>query len=76
MQPDRYLRSMIGYSLASDTSLIGMAMVQGAQREVINIGFGMRKLAVEPEDASVAAYVESLSHKASTLRCARSRPRR
>jgi 4'-phosphopantetheinyl transferase len=63
MPPEKYMRSMIGYSLAYDQSLIGMSMVQGAQREVINIGFGMKKLAVEPHDATVAAYVESLAHK-------------
>jgi len=63
MPPEKFMRSMIGYNLAYDTSLIGMAMVQGTQREVVNVGFGMKKLAVEPADATVAAYVESLAHK-------------
>jgi 4'-phosphopantetheinyl transferase len=63
MTQDKYHRSMIGYSLAHQGSLVGMAMVQGAQREVINIGFAVRKMAVEPAEVSVGAYVESQSHK-------------
>jgi 4'-phosphopantetheinyl transferase len=63
MTQDKYYRSMIGYSLAHESSLVGMAMVQGAQREVINIGFAVRKMAVEPAEVSVGAYVESQSHK-------------
>jgi hypothetical protein len=38
-------------------------MVQGKQREVVNIGLGIKQVAVEPRDATVSAYVESLSHK-------------
>ncbi|KAI0045174.1 hypothetical protein FA95DRAFT_1561380 [Auriscalpium vulgare] len=64
---EHHLRSMIGYHLAWENSLIGMVMVQGKQREVINIGLGIKQLAVEPRDATVAAYVESLSHKLTEL---------
>ena len=54
---------MIGYHLAWENSLVGMVMVQGKQREVVNIGLGVKQVAVEPRDATVSAYVESLSHK-------------
>jgi hypothetical protein len=54
---------MIGYHLAWENSLIGMVMVQGKQREVVNIGLGIKQVAVEPRDATVSTYVESLSHK-------------
>ncbi|TFK48181.1 hypothetical protein OE88DRAFT_1664593 [Heliocybe sulcata] len=67
MHPDRWLRSMIGYSLAYESSLVGMAMVQGRQREVVNVGIGLKQLAVEPRDVTVKAYAESLSHKLTPL---------
>jgi 4'-phosphopantetheinyl transferase len=67
MPPEKFMRSMIGYSLAHDSSLVGMSMVQGAQREVVNIGLGMKKLAVDPPEATVAAYVESLAHKVGSV---------
>ncbi len=54
---------MIGYHLAWENSLVGMVMVQGKQREVVNIGLGIKQVAVEPRDATVSTYVESLSHK-------------
>jgi len=38
-------------------------MVQGKQREVVNIGLGIKQVAVESRDVSVHQYVESLSHK-------------
>ena len=63
VNPEHHLRSMIGYHLAWEHSLVGMVMVQGKQREVVNIGLGVKQVAVEPRDATVAAYVESLSHK-------------
>ncbi|KAF8882834.1 hypothetical protein BD779DRAFT_1541712 [Infundibulicybe gibba] len=47
-------------------SLCGMAMAQGVQRKVVNIGLGIKQLAVEPRSVTVAAYVESLSHKLTT----------
>ncbi|KDQ56027.1 hypothetical protein JAAARDRAFT_36818 [Jaapia argillacea MUCL 33604] len=67
MHPDRWLRSMIGYSLTYETSLVGMAMVQGRQRDVINVGIGIKQLAVEPPGVTVRAYAESLSHKLTQL---------
>ena len=63
VNPEHHLRSMIGYHLAWENSLIGMVMVQGKQREVINIGLGIKQVAVEPRDVTVPQYVESLSHK-------------
>ncbi|KAN0136564.1 hypothetical protein V8E53_005611 [Lactarius tabidus] len=67
VNPEHHLRSMIGYHLAWENSLIGMVMVQGKQREVVNIGLGVKQVAVEPRDATVSAYVESLSHKLTGL---------
>jgi 4'-phosphopantetheinyl transferase len=67
VNPEHHLRSMIGYHLAWENSLIGMVMVQGKQREVVNIGLGVKQVAVEPRDATVSAYVESLSHKVCVL---------
>jgi len=67
VNPEHHLRSMIGYHLAWESSLIGMVMVQGKQREVVNIGLGIKQVAVEPRDATVSAYVESLSHKLTQL---------
>lgn len=63
VNPEHHLRSMIGYHLAWENSLIGMVMVQGKQREVVNIGLGIKQVAVDPRDVSVQQYVESLSHK-------------
>lgn len=67
VNPEHHLRSMIGYHCAFENSLVGMVMVQGKQREVINIGLGIKQLVVEPRDATVAAYAESLSHKVRLL---------
>lgn len=67
VNPEFHLRSMIGYHLAWENSLVGMVMVQGRQREVTNIGIGVKQLAVEPRGATVTAYVESLSHKLTPL---------
>lgn len=63
VNPEHHLRSMIGYHLAWENSLVGMVMVQGKQREVVNIGLGIKQVAVEPRDVTVPQYVESLSHK-------------
>ena len=68
VNPEHHLRSMIGYHLAWESSLIGMVMVQGKQREVVNIGLGIKQVAVEPRDATVSTYVESLSHKVCSTR--------
>jgi len=67
MPPEKFLHSMIGYHLAYENSLCGMAMTQGIQRRVINIGLGMKQLAVEPRGATVAAYAESHAHKLTQL---------
>jgi len=67
VNPEHHLRSMIGYHLAWENSLVGMVMVQGKQREVVNIGLGIKQVAVEPRDATVSTYVESLSHKLTQL---------
>ncbi|KAJ7054619.1 hypothetical protein C8F01DRAFT_1142019 [Mycena amicta] len=63
MSPEKFLQSMIGYHLAYDASLCGMAMTQGTQRHVINIGLGIKLVAVEPRGVSVKAYTESMAHK-------------
>lgn len=63
MPPEKFLQSMIGYHLAYDNSLCGMVMTQGRQRQVINIGLGIKQIAVEPRGATVAAYAESHAHK-------------
>jgi hypothetical protein len=67
MPPEKFLQSMIGYHLAYDNSLCGMVMTQGRQRQVINIGLGIKQIAVEPRGATVAAYAESHAHKASLM---------
>ncbi|KAL0566926.1 hypothetical protein V5O48_015070 [Marasmius crinis-equi] len=63
MGPERYLHSMIGYHLVWTHSLCGMAMTQGLQKRVVNIGMGLRPYSVEPRGISVSAYIESLQHK-------------
>ncbi|KIJ61726.1 hypothetical protein HYDPIDRAFT_115537 [Hydnomerulius pinastri MD-312] len=67
MPPEKFLQSMIGYHLAYDNSLCGMVMTQGRQRQVINIGLGVKQLSVEPRGVSVAAYAESFAHKLTPL---------
>jgi len=67
MTPERFMQSMIGYHLTFEGSLCAMAMCQGTQRRVINIGMGSKKAAVEPRGVTVAAYVESVSHKLTPL---------
>jgi len=67
MPPEKFLQSMIGYHLAYDNSLCGMVMTQGRQRQVINIGLGIKQISVEPKGVSVAAYAESFAHKLTPL---------
>jgi len=67
MPPEKVLQSMIGYHLAYDNSLCGMVMTQGRQRQVINIGLGIKQIAVEPRGVTVAAYAESHAHKLTPL---------
>lgn len=66
MNPTHRLRAMIGYHLAIDTSIVGMVMTQGHQREVINIGLGVKQMIVPP-NTSVSAYAESEYHKLTPL---------
>lgn len=56
---------MIGYHCTYDHSLIGMVMTQGRQREVINLGIGIKELCVDRESPNtpVSVYAESLHHK-------------
>lgn len=56
---------MIGYHIECGPSLCGIAMTQGPQKRVVNIGLGIKQLTVEPRGISVAVYLESLSHKVS-----------
>ncbi|KAJ7759468.1 hypothetical protein B0H14DRAFT_384577 [Mycena olivaceomarginata] len=63
MPPEKFLHSMIEYHLVFETSLCGMAMTQGIQRKVINIGLGIKQVAVEPHGVSVKTYIESMAHK-------------
>ena len=53
---------MIGYHLAYDNSLCGMVMTQGRQRQVINIGLGIKQIAIEPRGHTLTDYVESNKH--------------
>lgn len=68
MAPNKFLHSMIGYHLAVESSICGMAMTQGMQKRVVNVGLGIKKLAAEPKGATVADFVRSQSHKVSQLR--------
>ncbi|KAJ7851846.1 hypothetical protein B0H14DRAFT_819446 [Mycena olivaceomarginata] len=61
MPPEKYLHSMIGYHLTYETSLCGMAMAQGIQRKVINIGLGIKHVAVEPRGTALATYVAAMA---------------
>jgi len=67
MPPEKFLQSMIGYHLTYENSLCGMVMTQGRQRQVINIGLGIKQLSVEPRGVTVAAYAESFAHKLTPL---------
>ncbi|KAI0791099.1 hypothetical protein C8Q75DRAFT_716422 [Abortiporus biennis] len=67
MNPTHRLRAMIGYHLAYDRSLVGMVMTQGRQREVINIGLGIKLLNPPPVTTAITAYVESQYHKLTPL---------
>lgn len=63
MDPVRRMKSLIGYHVANDDSLIGMAMVQGRQREVVSIGLGIQMLSTKPRNTSVTDWAESQYHK-------------
>jgi 4'-phosphopantetheinyl transferase len=57
---------MIGYHLAMDQSLLGMAMTQGYQKKVINIGLGVQHYKL-PNRISLSSYIESQQHKVCKL---------
>ncbi|KAF9450505.1 hypothetical protein P691DRAFT_725849 [Macrolepiota fuliginosa MF-IS2] len=66
LPPEKFMRSMIGYHLAKDSSLLGMVMTQGPQKNVINIGLGILMYKV-PGRAPLSSYFESQSHKLTPL---------
>ena len=59
------LRAMIGYHLQWENSLVGMVMTQGRQREVVNLGLGIKQLATNPPNTPVSVWAESQYHKVS-----------
>ncbi|KAJ7581411.1 hypothetical protein C8J56DRAFT_1015989 [Mycena floridula] len=63
MPPEKFLFSMIGYHLEYSGSLCAMAMTQGIQRKVVNIGLGIKQLSVDPAGSSIDDYVTSIQHK-------------
>jgi hypothetical protein len=65
--PPNRVRAMIGYHLAWEHNIIGMAMTQGRQRDVVYMGMAIKRLQVEPRDATILAYAQSFYHKASDL---------
>ncbi|KAF5360012.1 hypothetical protein D9758_007619 [Tetrapyrgos nigripes] len=67
ISPDKFLHSMIGYHLTYNGSLCGMAMTQGTQRKVVNIGIGIKHVSVDPLGITVPEFVESQSHKLTEL---------
>jgi len=67
MNPANRLRALIGYHLAYDNNIIGMVMTQGRPKEVVNIGLGVKQLAVQVENVSVATYAESFHHRLTPL---------
>ncbi|KAF9444628.1 hypothetical protein P691DRAFT_807104 [Macrolepiota fuliginosa MF-IS2] len=69
LPPEKSLRSMIGYDLAREQSLLGMAMVHGPQEKVVNIGLSIQKHEI-PSHTTISSYIESLSHKLTPLELA------
>ncbi|KAH9942113.1 hypothetical protein B0H21DRAFT_696485 [Amylocystis lapponica] len=61
------IKSMIGYHLAYDNNLVGMVMTQGRQRDVVNIGIGLKQLCVYPPETPILVYAESFHHKLTPL---------
>jgi len=59
---------MIGYHLAQDQSLLGMAMTQGPQKKVINIGLGILAMRI-PGGSQLSSYIESQQHKVNASFC-------
>lgn len=69
LPPEKFLHSMIGYHLTYDHSLCGMAMTQGPQKKVINIGLAILAHKI-PSKITLSAYIESLQHKLTPLELA------
>jgi 4'-phosphopantetheinyl transferase len=63
MHPEKYMHSMIGYCLAPEQSIIGMAMTQGRQKHVVTIGLGLKQISTFPYGTSISTYCESYAHK-------------
>lgn len=61
--PPNRVRAMIGYHLAWEHNIIAMSMTQGRQRDVVYIGMAIKRMQVEPREASVLTYVQSFYHK-------------
>ena len=66
---------MIGYHLAWDNRIVGMVMTQGRQREVVNLGLGIKQLCTDPPEVSINDWAESQYHKVRCDLCHSSRTR-
>ena len=58
---------MIGYHLAWEHNIIAMSMTQGRQRDVVFIGMAIKRMQVEPREASVLTYAQSFYHKVGAM---------
>lgn len=67
MNPTHRLKAMIGYHLAYEDRLVGMVMTQGRQREVVNLGLGLKQLCTSSPDTSIPVWAESQYHKLTPL---------
>ncbi|KAF9784647.1 hypothetical protein BJ322DRAFT_1065519 [Thelephora terrestris] len=65
--PPNRVRAMIGYHLAWEHNIIAMSMTQGRQRDVVYIGMAIKRMQVEPREASVQTYAQSFYHKLTRL---------
>ncbi|TFK36094.1 hypothetical protein BDQ12DRAFT_610620 [Crucibulum laeve] len=66
MPPEKFLVSMIGYYLAYENSICGMAMTQGLQRKVVNIGLGIKQR-IAPPAGTAQVFLDSQMHKLTQL---------
>ena len=67
MNPTQRLKAMIGYHLAYEDRLVGMVMTQGRQREVVNLGLGLKQLCTSSAETSIPVWAESQYHKVRPL---------
>ncbi|KAJ7819244.1 hypothetical protein B0H13DRAFT_2453463 [Mycena leptocephala] len=58
--------STVGYHLAYEKSLCGIAMAQGIQHKVVNIGLNIKRLSLAPY-GSVTAYVAAMAPRFTPL---------